>query len=354
MTCEVEGTAIAPVLTITGVTITGEDSNVYYQGSRLKPAGRYFNLQLSDGRTISTASTSAADADITWNRIDTRADSGNPVAFSCADESLYTASSGYPWYVGPLALTVVPNPDYDFATYLGGAVEISPDASATWSLNIAQSFHLVDESTQEDVSTLLATQYEGSSPDFTGVKIYAKSTGGSGAGTDITSDSHTVVTPSTWSATGTQTLSIVNNTFGKTPLEVEVSVQASPGPQPTTPTVTSLTITGTPTGTNVEGDYPDFTGLTWTFGLDNGQSVVKTYQDYNDQFQNQIFWTMDSCSAYDAEQKWDTGSAGTQTVTFNCAKDDVDPSGNWWLQNGYQVATPEPTASVQITVTAPL
>ena len=336
--------------TITSVSVSGEQLNCNVQAGRFRPKGLIFSFTADNGDVITTASseTATGEVDYNWTRSDAKADQGCAITIDdiTGDPTsivTYEASSSYFMGVGSVALTVRPNPECECF----GGYDIDPNASTTLNLNVINNYHLVGSIDD-------SLQIEGQAPDLTGATLYAYS---SGADKDPqtglpTSNGNQISNPefdpTVYSTTGTQTLAIrASNvsTWGPVPMTTTVDVQAGTP----IPTVTSLTISGTLTGTNTEGDYPDFSGITWTYGLDNGQTVVKTAQDYNDQFSTQVFFTMDSCAGYDNEYKWASGSAGTQTVTFDCAG---GSSPNWWTQNGYAVASPEPTATLQVTVQA--
>lgn len=355
VTCDVEANVQAASLMVTGISVSGTQANCNVQGSRFRPKGLVFTIVTNDGQEITTGPSSTADVDYAWTRADARADATCSITIDeiTGDPSsivTYNPSSSYFFGVGQVALTIRPNADCLEALGLDGYT-IADSAYTTLNLDVINCYHLVGSIDD-------SLQIQGQAPDLTGATLYAYGSGGdkdpqTGLPTqDGTQINDPEFDPTVYSTTGTQTLSIRSSntsTWGPVPMTTTVDVQ--PGTPVSTPTVTSLTISGTLTGTNTEGDYPDFSGITWTYGLDNGQTVVKTAQDYNDQFETQVFFTMDDSAGYDPnnEYKWASGSAGTQTVTFDCAG---NVSSNWWTSNGYAIASPEPTATLQVTVQA--
>ena len=128
-------------------------------------------------------------------------------------------------------------------------------------------------------------------------------------------------TPSVWGEAGTETITFH---FDGTDVTCEVEGTAI------APVVTSLTISGTLTGVQEPLGGIDNSGLTFTYGLSNGQSVVKEatslmdghdgYFDFNLQALGYDFYAVPSGSGLDIEDptkpdaSWKEDATGTQTV----------------------------------------
>ena len=352
--CEVEANVQAApepgIPTITSVSVSGEQLNCNVQAGRFRPKGLIFSFTADNGDVITTASseTATGEVDYNWTRSDARADQGCAITIDdiTGDPTsivTYEASSSYFMGVGSVALTVRPNPECECF----GGYDIDPNASTTLNLNVINNYHLVGSIDD-------SLQIEGQAPDLTGATLYAYSSGDdkdpqtglpTSNGNQI---SNPEFDPTVYSTTGTQTLSIRSSntsTWGPVPMTTTVDVQ--PGTPVSTPTVTSISISGTPPTQHV-GDVEDYTGCTFTFGLDNGQSVVKTWTEIvgswmsppeianNDAANTGL---LDPDDGY----KYVSTAVGTHTVTW-------EPDIVYWENEGYLVASPAPTGTIQITV----
>lgn len=163
-------------------------------------------------------------------------------------------------------------------------------------------------------------------------------------------------TPSVWGEAGTETITFH---FDGTDVTCEVEGTAI------APVVTSLTISGTLTGVQEPIGGIDNTGLTFTYGLSNGESVVKVasdsenghdgYFDFNTQVMDYDFYAVPSGSGLDIEEPtrpdatWKEDATGTQTVTYT-----VSDLTGYWSGLGYIVPDPAPTAQYTYTFPAVL
>lgn len=129
-------------------------------------------------------------------------------------------------------------------------------------------------------------------------------------------------TPTSFGDTaGTQTVTF---SFEGTDITVDVDydVEAS-----IVGTITSLTITGTATGPNERGEKPNFTGFTFTFGLEGGESIVKTGAEIN---ADRTLMDVDNYGGaeLDAEGNW--------AQAYATGRLNVKP-GEGWESLGYDV-----------------
>lgn len=152
------------------------------------------------------------------------------------------------------------------------------------------------------------------------------------------------LTPTTWGDTvGTQTCTFTySDGYDSVSCDVEANVLAE------TIVITSLEVTGKPTAPQVNGGSPSFTGMTFTFGLSNEQSVVKTGAeidaDLAESGDHYVTWTSEELDP--ATGEWDTGSQGYADCTFTV--------GNKWTSEDYEIASPAPSDVVTIYMHEPV
>ena len=344
ITVDVDYDVEAAGLMVTGISVSGTQANCNVQGSRFRPKGLVFTIATSDGQTITTGSQNTEDVDYNWNRADARADASCSITIDeiTGDPSsivTYNPSSSYFFGVGQVALTIRPNEDCLEALGLDGYT-IADSAYTTLNLDVINCYHLVGSIDD-------SLQIEGQAPDLTGATLYAYGSGDdkdpqtglpTGNGTQINDPEFD---PTVYSTTGTQTLSIRSSntsTWGPVPMTTTVDVQ--PGTPVSTPTVTSISISGTgDMSAQTADDWVVYTGLTFTYGLSDGTTVVKQGDAgvYDEGFE----------VAYESgadlvDGKWvnPLPSSSTLTVTVD------DGSGSWWANHGYQVASPAPSTTV--------
>lgn len=144
-------------------------------------------------------------------------------------------------------------------------------------------------------------------------------------------------TPTTWGATaGTQTCTFTYTEAGESvSCAVEATVLDS------VITVVSIAVTGSEDAAQTLGEQPDFTGYTFTFGLDNGQSVVKTGAEITaNNADGPTYFINYGGTAFQSgsdHPEWDWSSA-QETVDIEL--------GDYWTSEGYEIADPAPTTSI--------
>ena len=203
-------------------------------------------------------------------------------------------------------------------------------ASATQSVTV-----LAVELASLNISGTPATQVIGLAPDLTGLTftaVYSDASEESVASTDIT------VSPATWATTGSQTL-----TCSYTEDEVTVSDTVSVTVDPVT--VTSISYSGT-LPTQYLGGYEDFTGMTFTFGYNNGQSLTVTAQEVQDAWDLGTGSYLNAYSPWINQEDWTWQEyQGSTVATLTLEPDTYE--GNYWTANSIAIASPTPQQVIE-------
>lgn len=139
--------------------------------------------------------------------------------------------------------------------------------------------------------------------------------------------------PSVWGEAGTETITF---SFEGTDVTCEVVGEAiSP-----VITVVSITVSGSEGAAQPNDEQPDFTGYTFTFGLDNGQSIVKTGAEItaNNAAGPTYFINYGGTAFHNGDHPlWDWSNP-QETVNIEL--------GDYWEAEGYEIADPAPTTSI--------
>ena len=140
--------------------------------------------------------------------------------------------------------------------------------------------------------------------------------------------------PSVWGEAGTETITF---SFEGTDVTCEVVGEAiSP-----VITVVSITVTGSEGAAQPNDEQPDFTGYTFTFGLSNGESVVKTGAEItaNNAAGPKYFINYGGTAFHSGSDhpSWDWSNP-QETVNISL--------GDYWESEGYVIDDPAPSTSI--------
>ena len=326
------------VLSITGVSVSGTQTNCNVQDARFRPTGLIFTFTTSDGQTVTSAAsgTATGEVDYNWTNSDARESSGcsiviDDVTGDPTSVVTYEASSSYFNGVGSITLTIRPNEDCLEALGLDG-YEIAESAYTTLTLTVIQSVHLVG--TIDD-----SLQIQFGQPDLTGVTVYAY---GSQAAKDPEtglpgSDGSVVNNPSfnpaQYITSGSQTLEIYGF-HGAVPYTTTVSVQAASG---SGKTITTLDADGSVDWESQEvGEDVDLTGLTVCVNYSDGEEEEGIYISGNAMKDYVVI-----SGSHISNGQW------TQVDTSENITITVDDSvSGFWVTSGFTVDDPAPSTTV--------
>ena len=172
----------------------------------------------------------------------------------------------------------------------------------------------------------------GSAVDPTGLSFTVTKKDGTTA--SVSPQTHT---PTTWGDTaGTQTCTFTyTDGYDSVSCDVEATVEAP------VVTVVSIAVTGSEAAAQTLDEQPDFTGYTFTFGLDNGQSVVKTGAEITaNNADGPTYFINYGGTAFHSgsdHPSWDWSNS-QETVNIEL--------GDYWEAEGYEIADPAPTTSI--------
>ena len=302
---------------VTSLTFTGTLTNPQIAGDAPDFTGLTFTYGLSNGQSV-VFEGNAVVKDASTNKVIT-AISGS------------VDSNGKYNMVGSTILVLQPADTDGYWTALGYEIQTSPYPEADVPVVIG-----LDELSSLSVSgDWTNAQIAGNAPDLTGLTFTATYDNGF---TRSVSTSDITVSPATWGSTvGTQTA-----TFSYT--EDGVTKTTTKDATVTVLTVTSISYTGT-LGTQYLDDYMDISGLTFNFGLNNGQSVTVTGQQCQDAWDQGTPSYLNTYSDWLNSETWKWQEyQGSTTATLLCEPDTY--TGNYWTTNGYEIATPTPGVTI--------
>ena len=153
-------------------------------------------------------------------------------------------------------------------------------------------------------------------------------------------------TPTSFGDTvGTQTV-----TFSFEGTDITVDVDYDVESRPSALTVTSISISGTPTNAQQLGQFVDYTGCTFTYGLSDGTTIVKQGNDGTMVEGVPLCITYGEGFNYEAPRpEWADTSETLVTVRVATENDE-----SWWVDEGYEVPDPAPSTTFDFAVEEPV